>query len=116
MPLWIREDYINQTKGYRFGDSGWHEAHDDSLGKLFKALQKEFGKCVSKVYVDKADGPPMQTGWVFEKTMEYDDAHRLPKGKDRTYIREVWVTVSTFEPKKTYRYDPQPKSPWEKAA
>ena len=83
----IEETFINQTKGYRFGESGPIESGIDDIGELFRSLQREYGRCVSKVYVDKDGGPgPIPVGWVFEKLMPYED--------DSTdfYTREVWVT------------------------
>lgn len=87
----ISETFINQTKGYRFGDSGVYETFTDNRRELFTHLQREYGRCTSRVYVDPpAGGPPKTVGWVFEKTLPYEDA-RDPK-RD-VYVREVWVTV-----------------------
>jgi hypothetical protein len=103
--LQVREDYVDATRGCRYGDSGaWQEAFTDDRGQLYRALMREYGRCTSKVYVDDpapvngddAKGytlRPRAVGWVFVKRVEYDDAHRLPPGRERTYLREVWVTV-----------------------
>jgi hypothetical protein len=87
--LVIREQYIQERdSGERLGagDSGWYEPFTDNLSKLFRFLQKEYGACSSKVYVDTPDGTPDEIGWVFRKRMPFDDC---PK---QTFIREVWVT------------------------
>lgn len=108
--LYIRETYINETKGYQFGDANWFEAWTDDLGKLFKSLQKEYGRCVSKMYRDREGKPPLQVGWVFQKTMEYEDNFR--RGKRDTYTREVWVEVSSVEPVKSWEYSTPPCPPF----
>lgn len=83
-----REQYINQTKGYSFGDGGFMNT-DDTVGQLYRYLRSEYGKA-TKMYRDREDHPPHQVGWVFTKRMEYEDY----RGKgDRYYIREVWVEV-----------------------
>jgi hypothetical protein len=90
----IRETFINQTKGYRFGDSGWYEAYTDDVGKLFRSMQREYGRCASSVYIDPPDGGnPIRTGWVFEKRMKYEDARGNDQERDY-YVREVWVQLA----------------------
>lgn len=86
--LQVNESYINQTKGYCFGESGWINSWTDNIGELFKSCQKEYGRCTSKIYVDLPDGTADPIGWVFEKTMVYEDA----RNTDETYVREVWVS------------------------
>ncbi len=90
--LMVSEVYINQTKGHGFGDSGWYEAYTDDRGELYRAMQKEFGRCVSKMYRDQKNAPPIAVGWVFQSRQQYDDWGRF-QGGDRYYIREVWVEV-----------------------
>jgi len=89
--LQIRETYVNETKGYQFGNSGWQDTDMTEKGKIFLAMQREFGRCVSGVFVDKKDGTTEQVGWVFEKKMKYEDA-RSNKPED-FYIRQVWVEL-----------------------
>jgi hypothetical protein len=89
--LMVRESHVNQTKGYRIGDDFDYEAHTDNKGKLFRYMQREYGRCTSKVYVDTKEGTKT-IGWVFVKKMEYDDWRPTMRG-DRYYVREVWVTV-----------------------
>lgn len=103
--LMVREEYVNATKGHRFGDSGGEsEAFTEDRGELYRALVREYGRCTGKVYVDRkvavngdpAHGftyEPLPIGWVFLKRMDYEDAHRIPAGRERTYLREVWVMV-----------------------
>jgi len=90
--LQIQETYINQTRGHRFGESGWYKPFTDDKGKLFRSLQREYGKCTSRVYQDTPDGKPDAIGWVFEKRMRYEDARGKHPERD-FYTREVWVTI-----------------------
>lgn len=82
----MNESFVDLSKGVRYGASGWFEAFTDDLGELFRALRSEYGRCVSKVYVDATDGKVRAVGWVFVKRVEYTDSAK-------TYLREVWVEV-----------------------
>lgn len=82
--LKIQETWINKTEGYRCGDSDWYEPHTNDLGVLFRDLKRQYGRCVSKVYVDNIDGTSYSVGWVFEKRVKYDDCNE-------TYLQETWV-------------------------
>jgi len=85
----IQEIYVNGSEGYIFGESDWYEPYTDDRGRLFRDLQREYGRCVSKMYVDEIDGQPSVIGWVFSKRMAYED------NPHRSYIREVWVHCRT---------------------
>ena len=89
--MFIQEIFINQTEGYRFGDSGVYEAFTDDKGKLFRDLQNEYGRCRGKVYID-VEGKSRHIGWVFEKRIAYED------DSSKTYVREVWVTLHDAKP------------------
>lgn len=94
MTILVREEYLNATKGYSFGDSGEpYEAFTDDTGRLYKSLQGEYGKA-SNVYVDTTSGPVRHVGWAFTKRMRYEDARDNSEGS--YYLREVWVTL--YEP------------------
>jgi hypothetical protein len=82
----VQEVYLNATERHRFGESGLYEPFTEDTGKLFRAYRSEFGRCVSKVYIDRKEGPPIAVGWVFIKRERYEDT-REP------YLREVWVTL-----------------------
>lgn len=89
----IRESFTNETKGYRFGDSEPYEPYTDNIGKLFRSLSKEYGRCKSAVYIDKKDGGRIKVGWYFEKRMRYEDARDSWPKKDQFYVRGVWVEL-----------------------
>jgi hypothetical protein len=50
--------------------------------ELFNWLQKTYGRCISKVYID--DGTSI--GWMFQARVKYDDC------KD-TFIKETWISI-----------------------
>lgn len=57
--------------------------------ELFRFGLREYGRCVSKVYIEGRGGlaPGPSYGWVFQRRRPYEDD---PK---RAYLHEVWVTV-----------------------
>ena len=87
--LQVQETYVNESEGYIFGESDWYEPYTNDRGHLFRAMQREYGRCVSKMYRDEIDGQPSVIGWVFSKRMPYEDNPR------QTYVREVWVHCRT---------------------
>lgn len=60
-------------------------SEDATIGDIFKASQKEHGRCVSKVYQDTDDGT-VAIGWVFNKRQRYEDS-------EETFIHETWVSL-----------------------
>ena len=98
--MMIRETWVNATEGYRGGDSEFYEPYTDDTGELFRSLQREFGRCTGRMYVDvnergSFDVEPRTEfqntefrtkaiGWVFEKRERYTDC-------DETYLQETWV-------------------------
>ena len=88
--FYVEENWINATKGHRTGNSDVYETFTDNRGELYRAMQREYGRCTGKVYVD--DGQPI--GWVFQKRQQYDDCQE-------TFLLETWVTVHTMPPTKT---------------
>lgn len=97
--MFIEENWINRTEGYRIGDSGIYEPYTDNLKTLFQYYQREYGRCVSSVYVDTIEGKAKKIGWVFEQKARYEDTGEF-------YIRETWVTLHEKMPerKTTYHY------------
>ena len=100
MNLFIREEYTeiknhdtDEERRFYLGDGGVYETRFDDKGKLFLFLQKEHGRCVSRVYID----PHREVGWVFQKLVRYTDS------KEK-YLQEVWVTVHTDEPTRTIEF------------
>ena len=93
--LYVQETYVNETKGYRCGESEVYETFTDKPGRLFRDMQREYGRCVSSMYIDGEDGNAQRIGWVFRKRMEYEDYRGHG---ERYYVREVWVSVHERKP------------------
>ena len=81
----------------RCGSSGLFEPYTDNIKLLFTCYMKEYGRCISKVYIDAADGGAKAIGWVFQKRMKYTDCNE-------TYLQETWVTLHEDQPTKTTEY------------
>ena len=88
--LKIRETWVNASEGYNCGDSDWYEPFTEDRGELFRACQREHGRCISNVYVDVpvAFYPPKtkKVGWVFQKRAKYTDC-------ENTYLQETWIEL-----------------------
>ncbi len=110
----IQEKYVNETKGYRIGESEPYEPYTLDIGDLFLDMQREYGRCIGKVYVGDytiKDGagdqyvPSRAVGWVFQSRQQYTDTGRHGRPAE-FYIREVWVTFCRFvEPARPALYD-----------
>ncbi len=96
MATLIKEDFVNSTKGYSFGSSGWYIAFTDDTKKLFKRLQREYGKCTGKMYIDTKEGATKAVGYVFQKREAYTDCNE-------TYLKETWVELDTLNEGDTIR-------------
>ena len=94
--LFIQEQWVNATDGHSNGESGVYESFTDSPGELFRSCQREYGRCVGKVYIDGESGV-QAIGWVFQKRMQYDDCKE-------TFLLETWVTLHSAPPVKTIEY------------
>lgn len=107
--LVINESFIDVTTETRLGDSGWYEPFTDDVGRLYRSLQSEYGRCTGHVYIDTGDGETVPVGWVFVGRVEYDGAGDCGFLCDRTYLREVWVSVGErddeSEDRGVYPYD-----------
>lgn len=98
----VRLNFENVTEGYGF--SAWdepladwwlaHKEDDDTVSvdvaRMFRELQREYGRCTGRVYVDTADGAK-PIGWHFGRTMQYEDS------RDE-YVRGVWVSFAVKHP------------------
>lgn len=80
--IYIQETWVSQEDDVIIGESDTYETFTDNKGVLFRELQKEYGRCVSKVYVDD----DKQVGWVFQKKQKYDDCNKL-------FTLETWITI-----------------------
>jgi len=104
MNIQVLESYVNRTENTRFGDSGrWIPSYATTPGELFRDCQQEYGRCTGRMYRDVRISDPFvafgvvvparyqtrKVGWIFEKTMDYEDSAR--RGRKDPYLREVWV-------------------------
>lgn len=92
--MYVLTSGVNETRGHQIWNDKPLEGLDmsgDTLGKVFRYLQREYGRCTSKMYVDTKDGQPQQVGWVFQKVCRYSDS------KD-TYEQTVWCEVLKQKP------------------
>lgn len=109
MSLVISESFINATTETRYGNADWYEPFTDNIGRLYKDLQREYGRYTGHVYVDTSTRDSVPVGWVFVKRVEYEDAGRYGSRGDKTYLREVWVSVGERSDEEAddgvYRYD-----------
>jgi hypothetical protein len=87
MYLTIKETWVNRTQNHIVGDSGKYETRFEETNELFAFCQKEYGKCVSNMYVDHCLYGTLKIGWVFEKKMKYENCND-------TYIQQTWVEVT----------------------
>ena len=104
--FWVNETWTNETEHYGIGESDWYETYEMTLGALFRKMWFEYGRCVSKMYRDRKDAPPIVIGWVFEKRVKYEDVKE-------TFVRVTWVEVSTTKPIELVNVGNK-TSPWEK--
>lgn len=81
----VAESYVNDTKGHIFGETPIYDTYTDDLGRLFRDFRSEYGACIGHVYMDTKSRGTVACGWVFAKTMQYEDC-------EDTYRRVVWVT------------------------
>jgi len=92
MGLYVSETYINKTAGHMIGESDPYETWCKDRGDLYRAMQKEYGRCTGKCYVDRA-GKSVPIGWVFVGRDKYTDCNEF-------YLRETWVTVYKGKPER----------------
>jgi len=77
----------NKTENYiLFEDvQEWDNGLCETPAEVYKAALSEYGRCVSKMYIDGKDGKAKHVGWVFEKKCRYEDTNE-------PYIQETWIT------------------------
>lgn len=97
MPIFINKTFVNKNEGYRLGETDVEETLYEKKSELFLDLQREHGRCTSKVMIDQEAGKSVAIGWVFEKGKMYSDTKQ-------TYIQETWVTLHTQPPEKSINY------------
>ncbi len=88
----IEHDKAGEEHRSRLGESGVYLTSADSIGKLYRMLVREHGRCTGKIYVDEPNGKARSIGWVFVKRKPYDGRNVT---EPKTYLHETWVSVHT---------------------
>lgn len=85
----------NEDRDYQF--SHWVEqlgdtymGEDATMGDIYRASAREYGRCQSKIYIDTAAGAE-HVGWFFVNRQQYED-------DADTYLRGAWITVGEYVP------------------
>ena len=76
--------------------SAWQPRNE---GDLFRLCQREYGRCIGRVYWEHNIPSPVsgktvitdRHGWVFQRRERYEDAHRVPHSEPTTFLHETWV-------------------------
>jgi hypothetical protein len=94
----ISETWINRTENYCCGEIDPYEPCTEDIRQIFRRCQEEYGRCVSKIYID-IKGEARAIGWVFLKKRFYEDTKE-------PYLGETWVVLHRKTPrvKTTYYY------------
>jgi len=87
----IRETWVNKTEGYITGNTELYKPFTDDIKELLQTLRKEYGECISKIFVDP---DAKQIGWVFEKKVKYDDCNE-------TFLMQTGVELHEKKPDHT---------------
>lgn len=95
--LWVAIDCVaienlnkEDEKRMGLGSQDPNETKFDNAGDLYRACQKEFGRCTGFVYVgDPYKHEGKKIGWIFIK--------RAPN--DEPGVQETWVSVFSTPPK-----------------
>jgi len=107
MDFWINEEHVvvqrkdeDEESMRRLGESGYYQVQAESLGALFRDLRSRFGRCESKVYIDRKDGTTRAIGWVFRRQTTSREAYL----EGDPHICQQWVTVLKVAPRTVYEY------------
>lgn len=94
--VFVRECAVNATEGYLMyevdtpmRETVWEEFPE--RGEFYRFCSREFGRCVSKMFVDDANGEAIHVGYVFQKRERYEDT-------GDPFVRETWVGFVTKTP------------------
>jgi hypothetical protein len=88
----------NEDEGYRFAEfseglddlNGLAEDGQPDFGDIYRWAQREYGRCMSSVYVD-TDAGVERVGWFFLARERYEDTGGV-------YRRGAWVSVVETTP------------------
>jgi hypothetical protein len=109
--LYIEIYQTNETAKFRIDNPKFEETKYSNKGALYRALEKEYGRCTSKILVETS-GKPQQVGWSFEKREYYSDVgigkpikYLNKKERDSlTFMCGTYVSVHTALPEVTTKH------------
>lgn len=78
----------NETAEYTFSE--WVEQLPTEQAPNYRDLQREYGRCTGRVYVDTEHGVKA-VGWFFISAQRYEDTNER-------YLRGAWVTLEEVPP------------------
>ena len=83
----IRTSYVDRTRNLCIGEDTIpiNKTYIYSMSDLYKLGLREYGRCISKCYVDDS----VHIGYVFQKRAKYEDT-------DETYLQETWLSVEHY--------------------
>lgn len=84
--IYLEEDYLNVDKDYFLCETIRTDVSHKEPTSLFRDLQRQHGRCISSVYVDRASGA-VKIGWIFEKRVKYTDV-------DETFLMQTWTNFA----------------------
>ncbi len=104
LDLVIQEEHTSEDdngRGYQLGEPSTQSLSEtifdgyprgeatlkETLGDLFRHSRREYGRCMSRIYVDDRQGKTHPVGWYFEKRRPFDDDPR------KSYRHGVWITL-----------------------
>jgi hypothetical protein len=93
--LLMREVHEDADRDMRYHETPYYRPFTDDKGRLFRSLQREFGRCTGKVYAETKDGD-RPVGWTFQKKEQYTDTGRYGR-KPKYYTRLVWVMLAEVD-------------------
>ena len=111
--LFIEVIQVNESVNYRIGDPQFEETKYSNKNELYRALLKEYGRCIGKQCIDDEPSQlPRQVGWIFEKREFYSDCRTRKSMKSlnsieresRTFVCQTWISVHKALPTKTIQY------------
>ena len=87
---------INKTQNHVIFEEIQNWDICNTTSEVYHVALKEYGRCVSKIYIDNKDGSTRHVGWVFKKKCRYGDANE-------SYINESYIQETRITPLKSYK-------------
>ena len=94
----ITSTYVNKSEDYILGEESIdiEDSIINNLRELYHHGLQEYGRCTSKIFIDKSDGAK-HIGYTFEKRVKYTDSNN-------TYLQETWLAIEHYTQTVTREY------------